>query len=399
MTTLYWNKGNSHMHRKIADISTLISQHKPHIFGLAEANVLSSHNQDDLKIPNYNLHLPSSIANPALGSMARVAVYSHKSITVKRRPDLEDPLLQLICLETGLPGKSKSLYMVGYRQWQLAGQPDRSSSTVPAQAERWDRLLTLWEAALGEGREVIMVMDANLDAMTWRKEPHTLPRNSTSLTHSALIDAFYDRILSVGVEMMTPTIPTWARGHQRSCLDHVYTTAPSKLSAVSVLWTGMSEHALVKFDRLSKSIQCRQTYIRKRMFKNFKPDEFKQRVSNMPELQSVLLSSDVDTAAVLLTQGLTRILDNMAPVRTIQTRKDYAPHMADRTNKLQVKRNTAQERAVRSGSQEDWGDYRSLRNQTTASLRRDLVAYRKGMLCSKENSPADLWKNVNRILN
>ena len=133
----------------------------------------SSHNQDDLKIPNYTLHLSSSIANPALGSVARVAVYSHKSITVKRRPDLEDPLLQLICLEAGLPGKSKSLYMVGYRQWQLAGQQDRISSTVPAQAERWDRLLTLWEAALGEGREVIVVMDANLDAMTWRKDPHS----------------------------------------------------------------------------------------------------------------------------------------------------------------------------------------------------------------------------------
>ena len=307
---------------------------------MAEANVLSSHNQDDLKIPNYNLH-------PALGSVARVAIYSHKSITVKRRPDLEDPLLQLICLEAGLPGQRKSLYMVGYRQWQLAGQLDRSSSTVPAQAERWDRLLTLWEAALGEGREVIMVMDANLDAMTWRKEPNTLPRHSTSFTHTALIDALYDRILPMGVEMMTPTRPTWARGDQRSCLDHVYTTAPSKLSAVSVLWTGMSDHALIKFDRYTKTIQSRQTYIRKRMFKTFKPEEFKQRVSNMPELWEVQQCTDVDKAACLLTQGLTRILDSMAPVRTIQTRKDYAPHMSDYTKELQVQRNTAQERAAR----------------------------------------------------
>ena len=258
MKILYWNKGNSHMHRKMGDISTLISDHKPHIFGLAEANVMCSHNQDDLKIPNYNLHLPSSITNPALGSVARVVVYSHKLITVKRRPDLEDPLLQLICLEAGLPGQRKSLYMVGYRQWQLAGQPDRSSSTVTAQAERWVRLLTMWEAALGEGREVIMVLDANLDALTWRKESNTLPRHSTSVTHTDLIDALYDRILPMGVEMMSPWRPTWARGDQRSFLDHVYTTAPSKLSAVSVLWTGMSDHALIKFDRFTKTIQSRQ---------------------------------------------------------------------------------------------------------------------------------------------
>ena len=27
------------------------------------------------------------------------------------------------------------------------------------------------------------------------------------------------------------------------------------------------------------------------------------------------------------------------------------------------------------------------------------MAYRKAMLCSKENSPGDLWRNVKRILN
>ena len=63
----------------------------------------------------------------------------------------------------------------------------------------------------------------------------------------------------------------------------------------------MSDHALVKFDRFTKSIQSRQTYIRKRMFKNFDPEQFKLRVSDMPELQAVLQCRDVDMAASLLT--------------------------------------------------------------------------------------------------
>ena len=285
------------MHRKIEDIKMLVGQHKPHVFGLAEANVISGHDLNDLQVPNYTLHLPSSISNPALGSVARVAVYTHQSITVKRRFDLEDPLLQLICFEAGLPGKKKSIYMIGYRQWQLAGQPDNTSSTVTAQAERWERLLTLWETALGEGREVIVIMDANLDAITWRQEAHTLPRHSTSITHVSLIDALFDRILPMGVDMMTPSQPTWARGDKKSCLDHVYITAPSKLSPVSVIWTGMSDHALLKFQRFTKSIQNRQAYIKKRMFKNFDPAHFKQRVSEMPEIQSVLQCSNVNIAA------------------------------------------------------------------------------------------------------
>ena len=87
----------------------------------------------------------------------------------------------------------------------------------------------------------------------------------------------------MGVELMTPLKPKWARGDQRSCLNHVYTTAPSKLSPVSVIWMGISDHALVKFGKYYKPMQSRQSYIKKIMFKNFKKDEFKQRMGEMPE--------------------------------------------------------------------------------------------------------------------
>jgi hypothetical protein len=135
------------MSRKITDIKMLVSQNQPHIFGLAEANVLPGHDLTELQIPNYTLHLASSLTCPT-PSPARVAVYTHQSITVKRRPDLEENDLQLVTLEAGLPGKTKSLYMVAYRQWQLPGQQDRTSGTLAAQTERWDRLLAMWAAAM-----------------------------------------------------------------------------------------------------------------------------------------------------------------------------------------------------------------------------------------------------------
>ena len=220
-----------------------------------------------------------------------------------------------------------------------------------------------------------------------------------SNTHSLLIDALYNRILPMGVELMTPAKPTWARGDQRSCLDHVYTTSPGKLSPVAVIWTGMSDHALVKFGRFCKTIQSGQSYVKKRIFKNFDNNEFKQRVAEMQELVDIQLCEDVEVAATLLTEGLTKVLDEMAPIKTIQTRNNYAPHMGEETKLLQGMRNSAQEQAVRSGEQEDWRTYRTLRNQTTASLRRDLVNYRRQKLCSQDNSPADVWRAVKQILN
>ena len=135
------------------------------------------------------------------------------------------------------------------------------------------------------------------------------------------------------------------------------------------------------------------------MFKSFKPEEFKHHVSVMPELPEILQCQDVNTAATLLTQGLTRVLDMMAPIKTIQTRKNYAPHMGDNTKLLQTHRNNAQEKAVQSGDPEDWRWYRALRNQTTASLRRDLVAYSEQKLSAVQNSPAEVWRSVKQILN
>ena len=58
-------------------------------------------------------------------------------------------------------------------------------------------------------------------------------------------------------------------------------------------------------------------------------------------------------AAAMLTSGLTGILDLTAPIKTIQTRRNYAPHLGQATKELQDRRNAAQKKAVDSGAQED----------------------------------------------
>ena len=273
--------------------------------------------------------------------------------------------------------------MVGYRQWQLPGDPE--SSSVAAQDER---LLDKWQVALGKGKEVVTVMDANLDALTWRNEPHTIPRHSTSMTQKSFIDNLHDRILPMGVELMTPPQPTCARADHQSCLDHVYTTSAAKLPAVSIIWTGMSDHAALKFHHYIKSIQNRELYVRKRMFKKFNPILFKKAVSKMPKLQPIMSSRDVDMAATLLTLGLAPTLDKMAPNKTMYTKKNSAQHMGDQTKMLQAQQNSEK---IESGDPEDWRAYRSLRYQTTASLKGDGEAWRKSKLCR--------WSAVKRILN
>ena len=75
----HWNKGNSHLVNKMAEIKNIIGTHHPHILGVSEANLLDKHDQSLVAIPDFNLHVCPTISNPSLGN-SRVVVYTHKDI-------------------------------------------------------------------------------------------------------------------------------------------------------------------------------------------------------------------------------------------------------------------------------------------------------------------------------
>ena len=90
---------------------------------------------------DYTLHTCSTQDNPDLG-ISRIVVYTHQSLVVKRRPDLEDGTFSAIWLEVGLPKQRKILVCQAYREWQHLGQADNLSGTQQAQIQRWDIFLS-----------------------------------------------------------------------------------------------------------------------------------------------------------------------------------------------------------------------------------------------------------------
>jgi hypothetical protein len=142
----------------------------------------------------YTLHVDSSVHNPNLG-MARVAVYTNNILRVKRREDLEDDTVAAVWLECGLPNQRGIIVCSGYRQWRLLGQQDNSSTSVTGQLARWLVFLEKWEAALQEDKEVIVMLDANIDFLTWRMDDSSLPNHHSSVRLKSLVDALFDRIL------------------------------------------------------------------------------------------------------------------------------------------------------------------------------------------------------------
>ena len=390
ITCAYWNKGPAFLCNKQLDIESLINTHKPHILGLGEANFSHSHDLMDVQQADYKLHLDSCIDNPELG-IARVAIYTHKSLRVKRRSDLEDSRVSAVWLECGFPNQRSILFCAGYRQWRLVGQSDNISASIPEQLSRWERFLDSWEKALEENKEVIVTLDANLDFLTWRNS--NLPSNHNSRKLKPLVDALFDRILPLGVTQLVTGATRLERGQPRAGLDHFYTNKPDKLSSMQTYFTGMSDHKLLKCTRFTKSFRPRSRLIRKRMFKNFDANMFKQELDDS-NLEEICRCTDVNEAAELLVSKMSNVLDKMAPVRTIQAKTRYAPWLSEETKKLQNVRNAAQKTASQTDSQEDWRLYKALRNQVTARLRLDKMEWEKKQLDDKENTPTQIWSRV-----
>ena len=392
ITCLYWNKGPSLLTNKQADIKSIIADHKPHILGLGEANFKNGQDLDDVAVPGYNLHLGLGVSNGQAGSTARVAVYTHSALRVKRRHDLEDVRVATIWLECGLPQQRGILLCVGYRQWQLLGQADNSSSSIPAQLARWRVFLSKWEAALQEGREVIVMLDANIDFLTWRSLEN-LPPYHSSVKLRSLIDELFDRIIPQGVAQLVTGATRIERGQPRSGLDHLYSNRPEKLSQVKTFLTGMSDHKLVKVIRYTKSFKILPRYVKKRSFKNFNEEAFKTKLAES-NLEEILTCYDVNIAAETLVDKVNSILDSMAPIKTIQVRAHYVPGLEEDTKKLQGERNKAHEQAARSDSPEDWRLYRALRNRTTAKIRADKKKWEQEKFSHLQNNSSDIWKSV-----
>ena len=110
----------------------------------------------------------------------------------------------------------------------------------------------------------------------------------------------------------------------------------TKLSKVRTEWTGSSDHKIILVRKFSRDFKRTERYTQKQAFKNCNQEEFRTALTTMPEMAACLVSTSADLSTSILQQGITRVLDTMAPVRTIQTRISYVPYLTNDTKQLQA---------------------------------------------------------------
>ena len=82
-----------------------------------------------------------------------------------RRYDLESKFDCCIWVELKLKGQKNILIQGGYRQWQIPREydKDQSSKSIKSQLSRYKSIVNNFEKALKENKDIIIMMDDNLD--------------------------------------------------------------------------------------------------------------------------------------------------------------------------------------------------------------------------------------------
>ena len=232
-------------------------------------------------------------------------------------------------------------------------------------------------------------MDANIDFLKWNTD--NLPAGI-----QGLVTDLFSRIFPLGVtqEVTTPT-GLWP-GQSSSGLDHLYTDNPRKLSKVHTELRG-SDHKLIKVTRYARSITMGSRYIRKRCYKDFDETEFREKISQISWLELYLCNDE--EAVQILTSNLNRVLDQLAPVKTVQMRSKYAPWLSSETKVIMKERDAAQVQASDSNHPDDWRLFRNLRNHVTRRMRNEKASWERQRLDHSQNSSTNLWKNIKGWLN
>ena len=391
----HWNKGGSHLKNKMPEIKNLISSLHPHILGISEANLYQSHDKNLVQLQDYNLHLPRTLSNPGQ-TACRIVTYTHKSVIAKLRPDLMSDSCSSIWLEVGLPRHKKFLVCQAYREWQLLNQgADNSSQAIAQQLVRWVEFLDQWEMALNTGLEVHTLGDLNINHCNWTDL--SLPSSNQTSRLQPLITALFSRIFPHGVTQCVKGPTRHWPNQTSSGLDHYYTNRPDKLSPVQSQHCGGSDHMMIFATRYARSIKSSPSYIRKRSFKNFDPSDFIYAIQQVSWLE-IYLCTEVNQAVKLLSTKITAILDRMAPMKTFQIRNNYCPWLSQLTKDIMLERDRLQKVAAESRNQEDWKNYKKLRNQVNNRLKSEEKTWQRLKLIECGQDSSKLWKTVKGIL-
>ena len=354
---LQLNKGDADISSRVDQINDILAKYKPHLLVVNELNMKSTDKVTRQLFENYSMETDNL---DVVDKMARTGILIHRDMHYKRRRDLESTGTSTVWLQLSYPGKRPILFQAIYRQFQRLG---RKGSINPSQQHsRWDTILSKWEKAMEEDRELITMGDFNLNLLRWDIPAHQ--KNSYDALKKPMIEGLQKRILDKGFQIISnkPTRVKENPDAEPSCLDLMITNQIDKISSHQAGVQIFSDHTLQIIHRTTKKIHTTQKYLRIRSFQNFSIQEYRQNVLDHQKYIEMLYEQDPEN----LTKGIQTIiqesLNELAPMKLIQISKKNKTPLSNEIKERMIDRELAHLKYKETNKMEDLRNFRNIKN-------------------------------------
>ena len=386
---MFWNKGGSKFLVKKDDIEILLGEHQPIAFGIAEANMSIDCHEATLKILDYTLERDNLIEE---GLRTRLALYIKSTVQYKRRTDLEPKCTPAIWVEFNAGTSSAWLLFTGYREWRTLDPKKRvESGSQSSQLKRLDSWQDSWVLASSEGKPVFIIGDLNIDVQPWLDQSTDL--TDYQVQRKPLLNKLKE-MAGINDLSLLATPPTRSQGQDRdSTIDIVLTNKAELINSVELL-PSSSDHRVVVVRKEAKVVSIPQEAITARSFKLYSKEKMLNCL-DIPMLNSLLQLTDPNLVANVLVSHITSAIDRVAPYKTVQQRRNYAPHLSQHTKELMKLRNELRVKHRFSGLLSDEIAFKRARNTAVRSQRSDRKNWASKMIYDTVNKGLDSKKMWN----
>merc|ERR1712240_172005 len=331
-------------------LDSILSKHKPNIISICETNINKDNNTEtNNRYKDYIIEHTKMSMNT---NMSRNIIMIKEDLIYEQRTDLEDTETSTIWIELKTPKNKPILIASIYRQWSLPQILNiKDSNGIIKQTERWEKVLEKWEKAIKEKKEVIVLMDDNMD------------HENENYNNKYRIETIKERTIQFLTEHNITTHNKdqtyYINQTPISCIDHIYLNCPQKLTHITTINNGLSDHATLTATYHTKAPINNPKIIYTRPKHLLTEHNLNAYLNNNDIIQTAYNYTNPELIAEIIMRDFNNIIEIIAPRTKRQVKKNYTPYLNKETREGKKKLNQMHNKAKHTQQDDDWREYKN----------------------------------------
>merc|ERR1712240_733827 len=263
----------------------------------------------------------------------------------------------------------------------------KDSHGLIQQTERWDNVLDKWQQAILEKKEVIVMADDNMDFDNENYNNRYRIKAIKEKTTQFITDN------NITVHNKEPTY--FVNQTPTSCIDHIYSNCPQKITHITTENNGLSDHATITATYHTKAPINTPKIIFTRPKYLLTEHNLNEYLNNNDIIQTAYNYTDPELIAEIIMREFNNIIEIIALRTKRQVKKNYTPYLNKETREGKKKLYQMHNKAKERQDNDDWREYKNYR----AAINKQIDRQKQEYINKKLNNSEDRWKFLNEINN